>query len=326
MSRLVRLVQSFLVVSSVLGPAPSAPRSRLHQGHARSQCSGPAGRAVLTIQGHQRGRRLGQAGPRPRQQIRIKAPVALGTRTICASHFAVQLGLGTRGAVRPQRRLARHLPPKVEAGLRRGDAAVHEAVTDPRREHPSDHGNAHELEHERARTGRVDFRRAAAFLIAGLLLTSCGDRNSSPAAGTFVPNSRGVLTVLTTEIPSPGFWSGTPAHVTGGFEYELARDLGQRFGLNFVHVKLEPFNRIVSGHLDGADLALDIDHSDRAAQQGSRILDALFAISSDHCRALANSRLRSGHSAHVAMGSSRGHDIRRDRQSVDHARYPASDV
>ena len=67
-----------------------------------------------------------------------------------------------------------------------------------------------------------------------------------------------MLTVLTTEIPSPGFWSGTPAHVTGGFEYELARDLGQRFGLKFVHVKLEPFNRIVSGQLDGADLALDL--------------------------------------------------------------------
>jgi glutamine transport system substrate-binding protein len=91
----------------------------------------------------------------------------------------------------------------------------------------------------------------AAFLIAG-----CGDRSSSPAAGTFTPKVPGVLTVATALIPTTGFWEGTPEHVTGGFEYELARDFARRFGLRSVHVEIEPFQRIVSGHLNGADMAL----------------------------------------------------------------------
>jgi ABC-type amino acid transport substrate-binding protein len=67
-----------------------------------------------------------------------------------------------------------------------------------------------------------------------------------------------VLTVVTTDIPSPGFWEGTPTHVTGGFEYELARLLAKRFGLRSLDVKTEPFHRIVEGQLSGADLALDL--------------------------------------------------------------------
>jgi polar amino acid transport system substrate-binding protein len=106
------------------------------------------------------------------------------------------------------------------------------------------------------RTRRV---RAAAVLVgAGVLLAACGDRSSSPAAGTFRPASPGVLTVVTNEVPSPGFWSGTAEHPTGGFEYELARNLAQRFGLRSVRVRLESFPRIVAGQLDGADLALDL--------------------------------------------------------------------
>ncbi len=100
--------------------------------------------------------------------------------------------------------------------------------------------------------------RAAFVLLATVLLAACGDRTSSPAAGTFTPGTRGVLTVVTTDIPSAGFWVGTAAHVTGGFEYELARLMAQRFGLKTVAVRLEGFDRIVKGHLDGADLALDL--------------------------------------------------------------------
>jgi polar amino acid transport system substrate-binding protein len=98
----------------------------------------------------------------------------------------------------------------------------------------------------------------AAPLVLALLLAACGDRTTSPAAGTFTPGTRGVLTVVTTDIPSPGFWEGTPTHLTGGFEYELAKLLAQRFGLKTVQVKLEHFHRIVEGQLDGADLALDL--------------------------------------------------------------------
>jgi polar amino acid transport system substrate-binding protein len=96
---------------------------------------------------------------------------------------------------------------------------------------------------------------ALAFLF---LLAACGDRSTSPAAGTFTPHTAGELTVVTSDIPSPGFWEGTSSRLTGGFEYELARVLAQRFGLQSLRVKTESFHRIVEGQLDGADLALDL--------------------------------------------------------------------
>jgi polar amino acid transport system substrate-binding protein len=95
-------------------------------------------------------------------------------------------------------------------------------------------------------------------VLPALLAVGCGDRTASPAAGTFTPRTPGVLTVVTTDIPSPGFWEGTSANVTGGFEYELAKLLAKRFGLRSVRVKTEHFQRIVAGRLDGADLALDL--------------------------------------------------------------------
>ena len=94
--------------------------------------------------------------------------------------------------------------------------------------------------------------------LAVLLVAACGDRSSSPAAGTFTPSRPGVLTVVTSDLPSPGFWNGSPGHITGGFEYELARDLAERFHLKSVQVRVSSFRRIVAGHLDGADLALDL--------------------------------------------------------------------
>jgi ABC-type amino acid transport substrate-binding protein len=99
---------------------------------------------------------------------------------------------------------------------------------------------------------------AVTVALAGLLLTACGTLTTSPAAGTFTPRTPGVLTVVTSDVPSEGFWQGTVEHVTGGFEYELARRLAQRFGLKSVRVELEHFHRVIEGHLDGADLALDL--------------------------------------------------------------------
>ena len=43
--------------------------------------------------------------------------------------------------------------------------------------------------------------------------------------------------------------------MTGGLEYELARDLAQRFGLKSVRVTIVHFHRVVTGQLGGADLA-----------------------------------------------------------------------
>jgi polar amino acid transport system substrate-binding protein len=107
-------------------------------------------------------------------------------------------------------------------------------------------------------TPRYRTGAAAVGLLLALFLTACGAETTSPAAGTFTPRTHGVFTVVTSEVPRPGFWEGTPARVSGGFEYKLAADLAQRFGLKAVRVKIEPFNRIVQGHLDGSDLALDL--------------------------------------------------------------------
>jgi polar amino acid transport system substrate-binding protein len=99
-------------------------------------------------------------------------------------------------------------------------------------------------------------RSLSLWAVTALLATwplACG---GSGAAGTFTPRVPGTLTVATAQIPDPGFWSGTPQHPSGGFEYGLARALAARFGLARVKVVIVPFSQLIAGHLDGADLAL----------------------------------------------------------------------
>jgi polar amino acid transport system substrate-binding protein len=114
------------------------------------------------------------------------------------------------------------------------------------------------FEGTRSRIWRASVSVSAWVLITGVMLSACGDLGSSPAAGTFAPRTPGVLTVVTSTLPSPGFWEGTAHHPTGGLEYELARDLADRFGLKSVRIEIEHFHRIVAGRLGGADLALDL--------------------------------------------------------------------
>jgi polar amino acid transport system substrate-binding protein len=83
---------------------------------------------------------------------------------------------------------------------------------------------------------------------------ACGE--GLRASGSFAPRVRDTLTVATAQIPDPGFWAGTPAHPTGGFEYGLARALAARLGLSRVSVRIVPFGRLISGDLQGADVAL----------------------------------------------------------------------
>jgi polar amino acid transport system substrate-binding protein len=116
-------------------------------------------------------------------------------------------------------------------------------------------------------------RAAAATLLAlGLLaacvaLSACANASNS-AAGTFRPRVKDTLTVATAQIPDPGFWYGTFAHPTGGFEYGLARALAERFDLTRIKVVAVPFHELVRGHLDGADLALsDITITDERAER-----------------------------------------------------------
>ena len=96
----------------------------------------------------------------------------------------------------------------------------------------------------------------AALAVAVLLSTVVGCASTNRATGDFTPLHPGVLTVATAEIPLPGLWAGTADHPSGGFEYALAKDLAKQFGLNRVKVVLVPFDRIITGHLGGADLAL----------------------------------------------------------------------
>ena len=96
-------------------------------------------------------------------------------------------------------------------------------------------------------------RSALCLLAACAALTACstGDNN---AGAKFEPATPGVLTVATAFLPAPGFWEGNPP--TRGFEAQLALAIAKHLGLSKVAVKQVPFAQIVSGHLDGADIAL----------------------------------------------------------------------
>jgi ABC-type amino acid transport substrate-binding protein len=108
-----------------------------------------------------------------------------------------------------------------------------------------------------ARPTRPLFLPALASALATLALGVIGCANAgNGAAGSFTPGTPDTLTVATAQVPDPGFWTGTVAHPTGGFEYALAQALAARFGLAKIKVVEVPFHQLVRGHLGGADLAL----------------------------------------------------------------------
>lgn len=106
---------------------------------------------------------------------------------------------------------------------------------------------------------------AVAALIAAAL-AGCGQDPALPSAGTFTPTTPETLTVAVDEVPRPGFWLGTADAPTGGFEHGLARALATRLGLDELRVVTVPFERIVSGDLGGADVAIsDVSVTDERA-------------------------------------------------------------
>lgn len=105
----------------------------------------------------------------------------------------------------------------------------------------------------------VNLRRiiiALALLSAGLAISGCVVRFGGGPTGEFSPVKPGVLTVTTERVPLAGFWLGTRQNPTGGFEYELAVAIAGQLGLDRVEIRTVPFERIIAGDLDGADLAL----------------------------------------------------------------------
>jgi polar amino acid transport system substrate-binding protein len=94
-------------------------------------------------------------------------------------------------------------------------------------------------------------------ILAALVLSASGCANAGNGAdGSFVSRTPNTLTVATAQIPDPGFWTGTFAHPTGGFEYGIAQELAKHFGLARIRVIGVPFHELVRGRLGGADLAL----------------------------------------------------------------------
>lgn len=60
------------------------------------------------------------------------------------------------------------------------------------------------------------------------------------------------------EVPQPGFWTGpTPATVTGGFEFDLAKGIAAKLGKSGVTVVAIPFASLIAGKARGFDLALE---------------------------------------------------------------------
>jgi polar amino acid transport system substrate-binding protein len=163
-----------------------------------------------------------------------------------------------------------------------------------------------------------------AFLLAAVLvLAACGDRSTSPAAGTFTPRTPGTLTVVTADIPSSGFWEGTPSKLTGGFEFELAKTMAERFGLRSVDVKIESFHRIVAGDLDGADLALDLITPTR---ERSQFLDfsTPYLNAAPTVVARSETSVPDAHTArHLRWGVVRGTTFVGIVDSVIHPAHPA---
>ncbi len=96
----------------------------------------------------------------------------------------------------------------------------------------------------------------AAVLLAGMSLAGCVVRFGGGPTGEFSPVKPGVLTVTTERVPLAGFWLGTRQNPTGGFEHELAVAIAGQLGLDRVEIRTVPFERIIAGDLDGADLAL----------------------------------------------------------------------
>ncbi|MGH8909428.1 MAG: ABC transporter substrate-binding protein [Egibacteraceae bacterium] len=104
-----------------------------------------------------------------------------------------------------------------------------------------------------------------ALIAMALVLSSCA--GAEPATGPTEPGAGpaggfrtiqpGVLTVGT-ELPAPPFWLGDDYQsITGGFEVDLARAIGERLGIDEVRFVEMPFSALVAG----AGCPCDIDLS-----------------------------------------------------------------
>ncbi|MGA7397323.1 MAG: ABC transporter substrate-binding protein [Solirubrobacterales bacterium] len=102
---------------------------------------------------------------------------------------------------------------------------------------------------------RLAFGLLGVLAIAGAGLSGC---EFDTATGSFTPENENVLTVVTQPMPTAGFWEGTAANPTGGFEYALAEEIASQLDLDEVRVETTPFSRIVGGDLGDADIGMSL--------------------------------------------------------------------
>ena len=103
-----------------------------------------------------------------------------------------------------------------------------------------------------------------AVVVLGAGLGACGKHGaknvySCPNKGSgvgFEGVKKGKLTVQTS-LPAKSFWTGADVdHLTGGYEFELAKDLCAQLGLGRVRVVDKPFASLASGETTDFDIAL----------------------------------------------------------------------
>jgi polar amino acid transport system substrate-binding protein len=74
----------------------------------------------------------------------------------------------------------------------------------------------------------------------------------------FKPIKADTLSVVTS-LPGPGFWEGSdtdPTKLTSGYEYDIAKELQQAFGLGKLSVRNVSFDALVAGTVTDFDIAL----------------------------------------------------------------------
>ena len=98
-------------------------------------------------------------------------------------------------------------------------------------------------------------------MVVALVAAGCGggEEEATPSQGTSARQLQGLVTdgVLTvgTELPAPPFWIGDDYDsLTGGFEVDLAKEIGKRLGLNQVKFVEMPFSGLVAGQQCPCDI------------------------------------------------------------------------
>jgi polar amino acid transport system substrate-binding protein len=100
-------------------------------------------------------------------------------------------------------------------------------------------------------------------LAASLAIAACSSSGGNTAKSTdasadsgFKTSTSGVLTIAT-EIGNPGWVNGTnPQHLTGGVEYQMAKQMAKDFGIAKVVFRNVSFTPLISGTVTGYDIGL----------------------------------------------------------------------